>query len=196
MGILEILNEPLQGSKSTATLILEYYPKAYSTIREAEDAANVTSGDRLTVQVMVDPSLIIQCEPSLTLLQDKSWDAGDPTTSLANAMYAAYDDHRYLKNANPPIEVEPSAYLEASCKDNRDGEKPMIIGEWSLSPPTDVQYTSDWAPASNVNFYKKWWEAQVLSYEGQNGWLFWSWKAQLNDYRWSYKGMRQWEAGV
>ena len=97
----------------TPTLISEYYSKAYGTTREAEDAANVTTGDRLTVQVMVDPSLIIQCDPSLTLSQDKSWGAGGPLTSLANTTYAAYDDPRYLKN----------------------GGKPMIIGEWSLSPP-------------------------------------------------------------
>ena len=101
----------------------------------------------------------------------------------------AYDDHRYLKYAYPTIPVSPAAYLNASCHDDRSGDSPLVVGEWSLSPPTDVQDTPDWAPDSNVEFYKKWWAAQVMSYEQQHGWVFWSWKAQLNDYRWSYKGI-------
>ncbi|KAL8823763.1 MAG: hypothetical protein Q9191_005568, partial [Dirinaria sp. TL-2023a] len=166
VGMLEVLNEPLQGSSLTESMISEYYPKAYRTIRDAEDAAKVAAGDRLT---------------------DKSFGSGDPTTYLHNKTYVAYDDHRYLKYANPPVDVNPSAYLDASCSDNRDGDSPLVVGEWSLSPPSDVQDTPTWAPAQNVDFYKKWWAAQILSYEAQQGWLFWSWKAELNDYRWTYK---------
>lgn len=64
----------------------------------------------------------------------------------------------------------------------------MIVGEWSLSPPDDVQWSSEWDPSSNVDFYKKWWAAQVMAYEKTEGWFFWSWKSQLGDYRWSYQG--------
>ena len=57
VGMLEILNEPLQRSSQTETLIPEYYTKAYSTIRDAEATANVAAGDALTVQAMVDTLL-------------------------------------------------------------------------------------------------------------------------------------------
>ena len=193
VGMLEVLNEPLQGSSQTETMISEYYPKAYSTIRDAEDAANVATSDRLTIQMMASQGPIssqrkVLANP-MSHMQDKSFGSGDPTTDLSDQTYAAYDDHRYLKYANPPIDENPPAYLQASCNDNpSDGESPLVVGEWSLSPPTDVQDTPTWAPDSNGDFYKKWWAAQVMSYERQQGWVFWSWKAELGDYRWSYQG--------
>lgn len=61
------------------------------------------------------------------------------------------------------------------------------MGEFSLSPPDNVQDTADWATSTQGAFYKKWFEAQILGYEKHAlGWVFWTWKAQLNDYRWSY----------
>ena len=124
----------------------------------------------------------------LIYVQSESYGSGNPQQTLENAPQAAYDDHRYLKHANPAIDASPSAYLDASCHDDRRRESPLIVGEWSLSPPDKVQGNSEWDPSSNVDFYKKWWAAQVKAYEKTEGWFFWSWKSQLGDYRWSYQG--------
>lgn len=118
---------------------------------------------------------------------DTNWGSGDPNEFMKDPYYAAYDDHRYLKYAD----VEPSkeSYIQTSCSDNLDSNSPTIVGEWSLSPSEKVEKTEGWQPESNKDFYKKWFAAQVTSYEKQLGWIFWTWKAELDDYRWSYKGM-------
>lgn len=40
-------------------MVSEYYPKAYSTIRDAEDAANVAAGNRRSVQFMASKTQMI-----------------------------------------------------------------------------------------------------------------------------------------
>jgi hypothetical protein len=120
-------------------------------------------------------------------MMDKLWGSGDPNQYLNDLYYAAYDDHRYLK-WDTSVDVSHDSYISDSCNDNRDSNTPTIVGEWSLAVPDDVQSTSNWDPSSNTDFYKKWFAAQVHSYEKQQGWVFWTWKAQLNDYRWSYQG--------
>jgi hypothetical protein len=64
------------------------------------------------------------------------------------------------------------------------------VGEWSLSVADDVQYGGELDPSSYgaIQWYQQWWAAQVIAYEQQQGWIFWSWKADLNDWRWSYQG--------
>lgn len=119
---------------------------------------------------------------------DKDWGPGDPTEYLEDTYNAAYDNHRYLKFAEN-IEVSKEKYIETSCEDNLDSNTPNIVGEWSLSPADEVEKNDDWDPDSNKDFYKKWFAAQISSYEKQSGWVFWTWKAELNDYRWSYKGV-------
>lgn len=120
---------------------------------------------------------------------DKNWGSGDPNESLKDLYYAAYDDHRYLKY-DTSVKVSKESYISASCGDNLDSNSPTIVGEWSLSVPDDVESQEEWKPGSDTNneFYKKWFAAQITSYEKQLGWVFWTWKAELNDYRWSYKG--------
>lgn len=128
----------------------------------------------------------------IKFLQDKDWGSGEPSLNLKDPSQAAYDDHKYLKYANSPIEDDPAAYLHVSCHDDRvagsSDDRPLIVGEWSLSPPDESQWDPQWEPSSNVEFYQKWWAAQVIAYEKTAGWFFWSWKAQLGDYRWSYQG--------
>ena len=102
----------------------------------------------------------------------------------------AYDDHRYLKY-DSSVEVSQAAYLSNSCNANRnsDNDTPTIVGEFSLSPPSNVQDDPDWSTTTQTAFYKQWFAAQVTNFESTtNGWIFWSWKAQLGDYRWSYQG--------
>ena len=66
----------------------------------------------------------------------------------------------------------------------------MIVGEFSLSVPDSLQWTSEWNPNTNVAWYKRWWAAQLMSYEKTaQGWIFWTWKTTgtLNDPRWDYQ---------
>jgi len=70
-----------------------------------------------------------------------------------------------------------------------DNETPTVVGEFSLSVPDSVQWSSGWDPSTQQSFYSQWFAAQVLNYEQDtNGWIFWTWKSQLGDYRWSYQG--------
>ena len=53
VGIIEVLNEPVQDTSMTRTMISDYYPTAYKTIRDAEDAAGVEVGLWVHIQMMV-----------------------------------------------------------------------------------------------------------------------------------------------
>lgn len=126
----------------------------------------------------------------LTTLLNSS---GDPNSALNSTQIAsaAYDDHRYIKY-DTSIPVNHAAYISAGCNDtSANGNSPTIVGEFSLSPPDNVQNTADWSTSnsSNVAFYQKWFAAQVIEYEKSGiGWIFWTWKTQnLNDYRWDYQ---------
>lgn len=119
-------------------------------------------------------------------MMDTKWGSGNPKEFLSDDTFAAYDDHRYLKWSNVP--ADKNSYIEASCKDDRGGDTPTIVGEWSLSVNSDVEGHDDWDPSTNKDFYTKWFAAQAIAYEKQQGWVFWTWKADLGDYRWSYKG--------
>ncbi len=117
------------------------------------------------------------------------WGSGSPWEFLPSSHYVACDDHRYLK-WDPSVPVSHDSYIQTSCRDNRSGpDSPTIVGEFSLSVPDDVAGNDDWEPSKNVDFYKKWFAAQVTAYETKSsGWVFWTWKSELGDYRWSYQG--------
>jgi hypothetical protein len=118
------------------------------------------------------------------------WGAGDPNKYLGGETFLAYDDHRYLKY-DTSVTVSQEAYLAASCHANSKSgnDTPTIVGEFSLSPPSNVQDLAEWSTSTQSAFYKQWFAAQVSNFESTtNGWIFWSWKAQLGDYRWSYQG--------
>lgn len=116
------------------------------------------------------------------------WGSGNPTEFLSDTYFTAFDDHRYLK-WDPSVPVNKDSYVSTSCRDDRNGEDVLLIGEWSLSVPDNVEWTNEWNPFNNVDFYRRWFAAQVQTYErSTNGWIFWTWKANLGDPRWSYKG--------
>jgi len=187
VGMLEIVNEPVRNSSSVGTMRSTYYPDAFSVrppspfhsdanpnliiqnIRAAENALGITTNNSLHIQMM-----------------NRRWGSGDPTEYLTNDSFAAYDDHRYIK-WDTSVAVSQDNYINTSCHDNRGGNTPTIVSEWSLSVPDDVQDTAGWDPSTNQAFYAKWFAAQVIAYEKQDGWLFWSWKSELGDYRWSYQ---------
>ena len=118
------------------------------------------------------------------------WGAGNPVESIDNPYWAAFDDHRYLKWVpEEQLAVTKDDYIKMSCSDNRqaDGEYPTIVGEFSLSVNENVEGSADWSVDNDPSFYQKWFAAQTKSYEKTFGWIFWSWKTELNDARWDYK---------
>ncbi|QDS69220.1 hypothetical protein FKW77_001058 [Venturia effusa] len=172
VGMLEVLNEPSSGH---AGLISDYYPKAYDAIRAAESAISVSPTNQLHIQFM-----------------SKTWGSGDPSANLpSGASGVSFDNHRYVKWDNS-VAHNQAAYLKASCFDNvsASGETSLVVGEWSLSVPDDLENTPAWQvmdSTANHAFYQKWFKAQAQAYEKQAGWIFWSWKAELGDWRWSYR---------
>jgi hypothetical protein len=176
-GMLEVLNEP---ERNHPDLVSSFYGTAFKKIRAVESQLNIPSEKQLTVQFM-----------------DSAWGAGNAKDAVGGASGVAYDDHRYLKWA--PIEQSKDSYIKTSCSDTfgQDGNSPVIIGEWSLSPDSAVEWTDAWNPTKEENkkFYTRWWAAQTIAYEKNMGWVFWSWKTQLgDDWRWSYRAAV--EAGV
>lgn len=199
--MIEIVNEPVQNAGQVGTLTSSYYPNAFTvrdpshmtfhffndasfmesifsftsltlskTIRAAEAALGITSNNFLHIQMM-----------------NNNWGSGQPTQFLTNNFFAAYDDHRYLKFSS--VTVSQAAYIASACSDtSAGGNTPTIVGEFSLSPPTDVQDSATWNVNTQQAFYKKWFAAATTKYESEsNGWIFWSWKTDgLNDYRWDY----------
>jgi len=172
VGMIGIVNEPIQDPGTVGTMLSSYYPNAYAAIRNAESAAGISSNNYLHVEPM-----------------NGLWGSGDPNQNMPNQYFMAYDDHRYTKY-DTSVAVSQSAYISDACHNNRnsDNETPTIVGEFSLSVPDSVQWSSGWDPSTQQSFYSQWFAAQVLNYEQDtNGWIFWTWKSQLGDYRWSYQ---------
>jgi len=177
--MLEVLNEPEHDHTS---LITDYYPKAYSSIRAVESDLKISADKSLTIQMM-----------------DSTWGAGNPRQNLTqDATDLAFDNHRYLTYSSTPATKDD--YLHASCTDSfpsADNNKPLVIGEWSLAIKQEVEWSDEMSPVKEENhaWYRQWWAAQVAAYERESGWVFWSWKAELGgDWRWSYEGAV--EAGI
>ncbi|KAJ1557696.1 hypothetical protein HK405_015385 [Cladochytrium tenue] len=173
VGMLEIVNEPVRNSTYYPTMISSYYPNALTKIRAAESAigTNSTGNNALHMQMMA-----------------KEWGAGNPIADLASTTFTSFDSHRYIK-WDTSVTVDQTAYITAACNYGGSVDAPTIVGEFSLSVPDSVQDTAAWATTSaNAAFYEKFFAAQAIGYEANSeGWIFWSWKAQLSDYRWSYK---------
>ena len=151
-----VVNEPVPGYP---TLITEYYPNAYNTIRNAESSLGITANNYLHIQYM-----------------DTNWGSGNPIANMPSTYFVAFDNHRYVKydSSVPP---NKAAYLATSCHDNpaSDGQRPVIVGEWSISPSTDYEWSPEFDPSITENraWYRKWWAAQVMTYERELGWIFW-----------------------
>ncbi|TVY62811.1 putative glucan endo-1,6-beta-glucosidase B, partial [Lachnellula suecica] len=197
VGMLQLVNEPTRGSSKTHLMNSYYYPKAYETIREVEAELGVSETSMLHVQFM-----------------NEKWGSGNPTSSLQDRSFLAYDDHRYVLGDSiaglsllqrryikydSSVNVTKEAYLLDACNANRDSgdpNTPTIVGEWSVSVADNVERSPEWdTTTENKDFYTRFFAAQVTNYEATTlGWIFWSWKTQLNDYRWSYSEAV--EAGV
>ncbi|KAM7201146.1 glucan 1,3-beta-glucosidase precursor [Rhypophila sp. PSN 637] len=177
VGMIEVLNEPVSRRDSNYPapgqvpgLTDTFYPNALRAIRDVENSLGISQDKKLHIQFM-----------------DKKWDAGNPrsTSTVANDPLTAFDDHHYIGFVPPPGQrADQHRLMELACTDHRQeaGEDFKITGEWSLT--CDVDWRSDDGRA----FFKKWFTAQQQMYEepGMSGWVFWSWKTELEDPRWTY----------
>ncbi|KAI3400868.1 hypothetical protein diail_1557 [Diaporthe ilicicola] len=161
VGMIGVLNEPASGHDSE--LVQKYYPGALKAVRDAEASLNVPDDKKLHVQFM-----------------SSKWGSGNPrdNSDVANDKWTAYDDHNYIGFA---LGDDQSALMHSACTDNRvvDGQDFAITGEWSMTSKVDP---------GNADFFKKFFTAQQQLYEkpGMNGWVYWTWKTELNDPRWTY----------
>lgn len=174
VGMIEVLNEPVSkhdaGGRYPAPgedpgLVQTYYPNALKAVRDAEAALGISGDKALHVQFM-----------------SSKWDSGDPraNSAVANAPMVAFDDHNYIGFALGSTSDQGSL-MNSACTDSRvvSGQDFTITGEWSMTSGVD---------SSDAAFFKKWFTAQQQLYEkpGMDGWVFWTWKTELNDPRWTY----------
>lgn len=177
VGMIEVLNEPVSkhddgGARYPAPgedpgLIQSYYPAALKAVRDAEAALQVSDDKKLHVQFM-----------------SSKWDSGDPRSNsdVANDATTAFDDHNYIGFALPDADrADQSKLMGSACHDDRvvAGQDFAITGEWSMTSNVD---------SGDGDFFKKFFTAQQQLYEkpGMNGWVYWTWKTELNDPRWTY----------
>lgn len=174
VGMLEVLNEPVSmhdgGGRYPApgqvpSLINSFYPGALQAVRSEESTLGVPSNRKLHVQFM-----------------SSKWSSGDPRSNgaVAGDSMTGFDDHNYIgfgvsNNGNR------DTLMQSACRDSRvvGGESFEITGEWSMTSGVEWQ---------DAAFFKKFWTAQQQLYEkpGMSGWVYWMWKTELNDPRWTY----------
>lgn len=179
VGMIELVNEPERlldtqyGSEQANDNSLQsiFYPTAVARIRELEAQLGISDAQQLHVQMM-----------------GTDWGSGEPTVNIADLTNIAYDDHVYVEYT-PGVPQTKAGYLNFSCSENGSSYGPTIVGEWSLAVNATLKDTNEWDPIMNVDWYRKWWAAQVMAYEKGAGWVFWTWKTtgSLNDSRWDYQ---------
>ncbi|KAJ3154899.1 hypothetical protein HK101_001596 [Irineochytrium annulatum] len=175
VGMLEVLNEPVSMHDAPGRypapgqvpgLIDSFYPSALQAVRAAENALHVQGARRLHVQFM-----------------SSKWLSGDPRTNAIVAAdgHTSFDDHNYI-GFGVKNNTDRDTLMRSACGDTRvvKGERVEITGEWSMT--SGVEWKTD--PA----FFTKFWTAQQQLYEkpGMAGWIYWTWKTELNDPRWTY----------
>lgn len=170
VGMIGVVNEPARGHDDLRS---KFYPNAYNGIRQVESGLKVK--DKLHVQFM-----------------GSAWGAGNPKEFLpSGAESVAFEDHRYQK-WDSSIALTHEAFISDACTSDRNpnNETPMLVTEWAISPPDSVENSDPaWRrDGGNDDFYRKWFRAQVTGYERTTaGWTYWNWKAELGDWRWSYR---------
>ncbi|KKP00118.1 hypothetical protein THAR02_07770 [Trichoderma harzianum] len=178
VGMLEVLNEPVSthdangrypapGEDANPGLTQTYYPQALDAIRQTENNLGISDGDRLHVQFM-----------------SSKWGSGDPRSdsTVSSDQWTAFDDHNYIgfgvSNAG-----DETTLMTSACNDVRavPGQNFPITGEWSMT--SGVDWNSD------RTFFTNFFTAQQQLYEVPEiaGWVYWTWKTELNDPRWDYQ---------
>lgn len=139
---------------------------------------------------LTEPSLPTKIIGKRTLIRsyDSMWSL---LQTFYNKLWIADNCNRYPK-WDSAVQASQGSYLHDSCTNNRARDNlggPTIVTEFSVSPADRVEWQGEFEPNWQKDFYRRWFAAQVGSYERNTaGWVFWSWKTELGgDYRWSYK---------
>jgi aryl-phospho-beta-D-glucosidase BglC (GH1 family) len=174
VGMLEVLNEPVSMHDANGRypapgqvpgMINTFYPAALKAVRDTESGLNVPANKKLHVQFM-----------------SSKWSSGDPRSNGAVAAdsMTGFDDHNYI-GFGVSNNGDRDTLMRSACRDSRvvSGEAFEITGEWSMTSGVDP---------SDTTFFTKFWTAQQQLYEkpGMSGWIYWTWKTELNDPRWTY----------
>jgi aryl-phospho-beta-D-glucosidase BglC (GH1 family) len=176
VGMIEVLNEPVSkhdgGNRYPAPgqdpgLIQKYYPGALKAVRDTENRLNVPNDKKLHVQFM-----------------SSKWDSGNPrsVSAVANDGLTAFDDHNYIGFAlQGDKRGDAYSLMHSACTDHRtvSGQDFTFTGEWSMTS------NYDW---KDKEFFNKFFTAQQQLYEepGMAGWVYWTWKTETDDPRWTY----------
>lgn len=182
-GVLQVINEPVHAAQypgQAADMLKNFYAPAYTRIRSMEQSLGVKPANELKIQYMGD-----------------AWGSGNPTTYLpSNATDLLFDDHRYYK-WDSSVTATKEGYIEAACSDNRGGND-IIIGEWSIAVADDVSNSAEFAIngtgavlEAQKEWYRRFWAAQVQTFERSGGWIFWTYKCNwiggIDEWRWCYQ---------
>jgi glucan endo-1,6-beta-glucosidase len=176
VGMLQVLNEPVSRHDANGRypapgqdpgLIQSFYPAALQAVRDVESRLNIASNRKLHVQFM-----------------SSKWDSGNARDAAAvrNDAWTGFDDHNYIGFAlGNDRNRDQGELLRSACRDSRvvAGQDYAITGEWSMTSGVDWQ---------DANFFRRFFTAQQQLYEkpGMDGWVYWTWKTELNDPRWTY----------
>jgi glucan 1,3-beta-glucosidase len=101
------------------------------------------------------------------------------------------DVHLYMSFVGWPNR-DPFTYLEAATRRAKqitewNTKGPVIVGEWSLSWPQELQDQLDMLPSAVVDqIMRSYASIQLAAYEQSAGWFFWSYKV-LNRPQWSFR---------
>ncbi|KAK7959085.1 beta-1-6-glucanase [Apiospora aurea] len=161
VGMIEVLNEPVSKHDADGR-----YPPP------GEDPGLVEKYYPRALKAVRDAESGVPDDKKLHVqFMSAKWDSGNPrqSSSVANGFATAFDDHNYigfaLKNTGDQYQL-----MHLACTDSR---------LWSMTSDADWQ---------DADFFKKFFTAQQQLYEkpGMNGWVFWTWKTELNDPRWTY----------
>ncbi|KAI5866045.1 glycoside hydrolase family 5 protein [Durotheca rogersii] len=178
VGTLQVMNEPVHSSEYpdlAANMVANFYPGAWTRIRDRERQLGVADNERLHIQMM-----------------GIAWGSGNPSSHLPDTSLALYDDHRYYK-WDPSVTTTKDGYISAVCRDYRGGSD-IIMGEWSLAVADSVQSNGEFeirGRPDQVAWYRKYWAAQAQAFERSGGWVFWTWKCNwiggFDEWRWCYQ---------
>ncbi|GAA5889281.1 hypothetical protein JCM5296_005854 [Sporobolomyces johnsonii] len=174
------------GKVSTAGFFSDAnYERAYECLANWTTLAH-TDDDFSTV-VMIE---VINCNDDsascLTIqFMDDWWGAGNPSTHINTSDHIAYDDHNYAQWIVSSVDLTRAGYLSYLSHSYSVADSyPVITGEWSLSTigGGELDPSSDGAQ----EFFQQFAAAQILNAEKGAGWVFWSWKTELNSATWGY----------
>lgn len=123
------------------------------------------------------------------------------TVSQSAYLYDACTNNRNSDNENPTIVTEFCLSPPDDVQWTSGWEYVIFLSSFSyLEPPHShicprvvflikqrLTLTLN-SPSTQQTFYADWFAAQINAYEADTlGWIFWTWKSQLGDYRWSYQ---------